>query len=92
MKIALFKDARYDWSSPTVWTAEEDKIPLEGYTRCSEIVDVEFPPLSNEEVVRQSLDALDEQERKLRNEFQKQLDGIKNRRAELQALTYIPAA
>lgn len=92
MKIALFKDVKYDWTTATPWTAEDDESPLSGYTRVSEIVDVEFPPLSKDEVVRQSLDCLDEQEKTIRNDFQKALDGLNNRRAELQSLTFVPAA
>lgn len=92
MKIALFKDVKYDWTSPTPWPAEDDNAPLEGYTRVSEIVDVEFPPLSKDEVVQQALDCLDEQEKKLRNDFQKALDGLNTRRAELQQLPFIPAS
>lgn len=91
MKIALFKDVKYDWTSSTPWQADEDDCALPGYTRVSEIVDVEFPPLSKDEVVRQSLDVLDEQEKKIRNEFQKALDGLNDRRAQLQSLTFVPA-
>lgn len=92
MKLALFKDVKYDWSTPTVWEADDEHGVMEGYSRVSEIVEVEFSPLPKEDVVQQSLNALNVQEQKLREEFQKHLNGIQNRRAELQSLTYVPAA
>jgi hypothetical protein len=89
MKIALFKSTQY---------ANSDPMPcgeyMEGsrdYARTSEYVDVEFPKLCDEAVVKQQLDALDRTERELREQFESHLNGIKARRAELQALTYVPA-
>jgi hypothetical protein len=92
MKIALFKDVKYDWSTPVAWSVEDGSASLTGYTRVSETVEVDFPPLPKEEVARQSLDLLDAEELTLRSGFQQQLDSIKNRRAEIQSLTYTPAA
>lgn len=89
MKLALFKNTTYSSSTPQAcgeW--------MEGqrdYARVSEYVDVEFPPLADEAVIKQQLDALDRTEQELREQFQRHLDGIKNRRAELQALMYVPA-
>jgi hypothetical protein len=92
MKVALFKDSTYEWAVPLVWSAEEDACSLSGgYVRISEIVDVEFPPLSTDAVVEQQLSELDRREREARELFHDQLERIKSRRAELQSLTYIPA-
>lgn len=89
MKIALFKDPKYEWSEPVPWLADRG---LSDYAMISEVIDVEFPPLSRDAIVRQQLDALDKKEAEVRAEFQRQLDAFKGRRAELQALTYVPAA
>lgn len=88
MRIALFKNATFEWAEPHPW---KEGSSLEGYVQISEVVDIDFPPLSAETIVRGQLDALDVKEQELRNAFQKTLDAITNRRAELQSLTYVPA-
>lgn len=89
MKVALFKDITWQHSTPT--PCSESMETLDMYARVSEYVEVDFPPLSTDAAVKQQLDALDRTEKELRNQFQQKLGGIENRRAELQALTYVPA-
>ena len=58
------------------------------YVRISEFVEVEFPPLHNDEVVQRQLDGLDRVEQALREKFQEALGGLERQRAELRAITY----
>lgn len=90
MKVALFKSTEYSWATPI--PSEETLENCETYVRVSEYAEVDFPPLSNDIVIQQQLDALDRTEQQLRLKFQERLDTINNQRAELQSLTYIPAA
>jgi hypothetical protein len=90
MKLALFKSTEYSTSIPQ--PCGEWMEVSKGYARVSEYVDVEFPPLADEAVIKQQLDALDRTEQELREQFQRHLNGINDRRAELQALTFVPAS
>jgi len=89
MKIALFKNAGYELATPVPaggWM-EGDKI----FIRISEYVDVEFPPISDGEIIQKRLDALDHAETELRTKFQDALGGIERQRQELRAITLQPA-
>ena len=90
MKLALFKNTT--WSSSDAHPCGEHMENSNDWARVSEYVDIEFPSLSDEAAIKQQLDALDRTEQELRAKFQQHLEGIKNRRAELQALTFTPAA
>lgn len=92
MKIALYKNTTYSYSQPFVGEFRDDESRRQSeYARCSGIVEVEFPPLTEQAEVELQLQALEGTEQQVRNEFQKKLDAIKSRRAELQALTFVPA-
>jgi hypothetical protein len=89
MKVALFKDITLNGATP--FPAGEHFEGLREYARVSEYTEVEFRALSTETVVKCQLDALDRTEAEIRQQFQTRLDAINNRRAELQALTFVPA-
>jgi hypothetical protein len=91
MKIALYKNTTYAYSCAFVNEVSdgENERPSE-YARCSGVVDVEFPPLTEQAEVELQLASLEHSEQLVRTEFQKKLDTIKQRRAELQALTFVP--
>lgn len=89
MKVALYKDITYKHA--VAFPSGESFESMEGYARVSEFVDIEFPALTTDAVVKQQLDALDRAEGELRRQFQMKLDGIENRRAELKAITFVPA-
>lgn len=94
MKLALYRNTtyRHSGSFPSMFCDEDDDNSHGSeYARVSEPVEVEFPPLSTEAVIKQQIDALDRTEQQIREDFQQKLDAIQNRRAELQALTYVPA-
>lgn len=95
VKVALYKNTTYKWCAGMVFSITEDGEEFSDrnkeYARVSEIVEVEFPPLSDEAVIRAQLDSLDETEQQIRVEFQHKLNALTERRAELQALTFVPA-
>lgn len=94
-KVALYKNTTYKWGDPMVMGIDEDGEEFSDrnkeWARVSEIVEVEFPALSDETVIRAQLDSLDKTEQQIRLEFGQKLQALKERRAELQALTYTPA-
>ena len=83
MKIALYKSTAYGWE--TAFEVGDDK--FDHYVRISEIFDIEFVPLPENEVIEAQLSAFDKQEQKAREEFQKALDSINDNRGKLRALT-----
>lgn len=87
-KLAVFKSLRHGHES----VCGEIFDTFEDYARLTEFVEIDFPPLRNEEVVQKQLDALDRAEGELRNKFQEALSGIERQREELRAITYTPAA
>jgi hypothetical protein len=95
VKVALYKNTTYKWGTPMVFGIDEDGEEFsdrnKDWARVSEIVEVEFPSLSDETVIRAQLDSLDKTEQQIRMEFQHKLNALKERRAELQALTFTPA-
>lgn len=58
------------------------------YTRVSEIIEVEFTPLTPEVIVPAQLKVLDAAEAELRNKFNEKLSELNTRRANLLALTH----
>lgn len=91
MKIALYKNLTYD--STTIlqqpdWLpqGEREKYEMSGYARVSEWIDVEFPPITNDEVIQSALRSIDKAEQEVRERFQAELDRFKNMRANLLAL------
>jgi hypothetical protein len=96
MKLALYKNTTYahssEFPSTVSYDADGNEDPHGEYARVSAVVDVEFPALTEEASIKLQLDALDNTEQTIRNEFQQKLNAITNRRSELQALTFTPAA
>lgn len=60
------------------------------YTRVSEFVEVDFPPLPVGVIVEGKLAKLDEAEKELRNQFQKKLNDLTEARAKLLSLSHEP--
>lgn len=91
MKIALYKLPHGSITPYEVYYSGEAERCPEGWARMSNIINVEFPPLDDQEVIERQLKAIDEEERIIRNDFQRRLDEFKERRANLQALTHVEA-
>ena len=75
------------WSQPQ-YTDEGDAWTIDGYTRITEWVDVEFPALPPEVIVPAQLTALDRQAEEVKAEFAAKLREIADARASLLALTH----
>ena len=75
------------WSQPQ-YTDEGDAWTIEGYTRITEWVDVEFPDLGAEDLVPAQLAALDRKAEEVKAEFTAKLREIAEARASLLALTH----
>lgn len=86
MKIAKYKHIGSGYSYETV--ASEDLSTSPEFVRLSEFVDVDFPPLSNSEVIGKQLAALDLAEIDVREKFEGALNTIKRQRSELMALPH----
>ena len=74
------------WSQPQ-YTDEGDAWTIEGYTRLTEWVDVEFPALPLEVIVPAQIAELDRRAEKVKAEFTAKLREIADARASLLALT-----
>lgn len=87
MKYAQFKDPKFGYI--TIVAREDNDLdrPFLSDVRVSEWVDVNFPPLPQEDVVRGHLDALDAEQRKLVAEHLAALQKIAEARAKLLSLT-----
>jgi hypothetical protein len=71
---------------------DDDEVSLPGYVRVSDIVEIEFPPLSDDAVVAGAIRALDETRAELSREFARKLADIDRQKAELLAITHqVPA-
>lgn len=92
MKIALYKDLKFDFISVTAQPgflpeAEREMYERPGYARVSEWIDVEFPPLSNDAVIQSALRSIDIAEQEAREKFHAELVKFNDMRSNLLALT-----
>lgn len=87
MKIAKFKSL--DCGYETVHTNGLDG--SDSYVRISEYVDVEFPPLPNDELIQGAVVALDRKREQVSEEFTRKLADIDRQKSELLAITHQPA-
>ena len=91
-RIAMFQrgvDSTWTttWSQPQ-YTDEGDAWTIDGYTRITEWVDVEFPALPPEVTVPAQIAALDRKAEEVKAEFAAKLREIADARASLLALTH----
>lgn len=66
------------------------EVPMENYVRISEPVKVDFASAGTEAMVRNAVEALTAQERKVVDELNKKLADIRERKQQLLALTHQP--
>lgn len=81
------KYAKFSIGHGTEHITSEEMAKYSDLPRLSEWVEIDFPPRAPEELVPEQLAALDQQEMLLRGAFQKEMDKLKERRANLLALT-----
>ena len=58
------------------------------YVQLSEVIEVEFPELSNKDVVKSQVDILDKQMTKVRADSEAAITALEGRKQELLAITY----
>lgn len=66
---------------------DHDK-PMSDYARISQVVEVSFAGLSNDEAIQNAVAALNEAERQAVNELNRRITDIRTRKAKLLALTH----
>ena len=81
MKVALFRNIKHDFVSVSDLDIANDE-----YIRESEWVEVEFPPLSSEEMAAKKIGILESMKKDLQAKTQQRLNEIDRQIAELQAL------
>lgn len=93
MKIALFKTDYGPLVSFEFQTYEGANNDVRaGYPRCTEWVDVEFPPLPVGDVIAAEVTLLDAQIKKVTEQWHKAVAEINDRKRELLSLTHTPDA
>ena len=85
MKLALYKGMHTTLPLQFHQFREDDS--TSEFVRITEVVEVDFPPLPPEVTVPAELAKIDAAEAELREKFQRALDGLTTRRANLRALT-----
>lgn len=92
MKIAIFRKVMGPTWNLDMIVQEKDFSPdgiyVREYTQITDWVEVEFQPLSDEQVVTGQLKQLDTVERELRNQFADKLAAVAEARAKLQSIAH----
>lgn len=88
MKYARFTDPTINMTSIVERDDDDLDRPFLSDVRVSEWVEVTFPPRATEEIVQQSLAALDAEQRELVAKHLDELQKIANARAKLLSLTH----
>lgn len=86
MKLVLAKNVRLDFEC--VREADYFDRCDDEYVQISEVVEVEFPPLQESEIVTEQLRVLDTLKKDVQAEAQKRINDIEQRKAELLAIEY----
>jgi hypothetical protein len=102
-KVAFYVDSKFGFTHVAAvryethdkhWNplpeGELREVPLSGSVRISEPVEVTFRPIDDKAIVRNAVEAIDEEERKLYAELNRKLADLKERKNQLLALTYQP--
>lgn len=84
MKIAKYKDVEFGFEV----VGNEFLDNVESYVRISEFVDVEFPPISSDELIQKHVSVLDKAREKVVTEFTRKLADIDRRKSELLSITH----
>jgi hypothetical protein len=79
-------DERYD----PLPDGETREVPIDGYVRVSEPIDLTFKAVASDEVVQNAVASLDAAERKAIQELNAKIAAIREQKAQLMALTHQP--
>lgn len=77
----------YDIEQRIDWFAQNDT----NYARISEYVEVDFPDRAQAEVVTEQLSGLEVLEKQVEDDYASKISAIRQKRRELEALTYQPS-
>jgi hypothetical protein len=88
MKYAQFKDMKFGWINVVGRHESDLERPYCDTVRVSEWIEIDFPPLPDNEVVPQQLAALDRKQQELVREHLAALQKIADQRAKLLCLTH----
>lgn len=67
---------------------QQREVAIPGYVRVSEVIEVCFEAIANDEIVAKAVESLNEQERKTIDELNQKLAAIREKRSQLLALTH----
>jgi hypothetical protein len=80
--------SRHDEHCRPLPEGQRREFPIEGYTRVSEPLTVSFIALDTNTLVRNAVEALNEEERKTIDELNRKLAQIRDKKSQLLALTH----
>jgi hypothetical protein len=80
----------YDEHYRSLPEGQKREYPFEGYVRISEPVEIKLTPTNNDEIVARAVESLNEEERRAEADLNKKISGIREKKAQLLALTYQP--
>jgi hypothetical protein len=87
--VALFRDIK--WGHLVVMRMHREDFTLPDYVRISDVIDVSFPPLTDDAVTAGAIRALDTRREQVVEKFTDELRQIDRQRSELLAITSVSA-
>lgn len=78
----------YDERHQLLSEGQKREYPFEGYVRISEPLEIQFSAISNDEMIAKAVESLNEEERKVIDELNRKIAGIREKKSQLLALTY----
>ena len=82
------KNMEFDFNSVVIVNNDKFDHFLDEYVQLSEVIEVDFPELSNEAVINNQVAALDKQMTKVRADSEAAITALEGRKQELLAITY----
>lgn len=90
MKLALYRLAEYPKSEGSVYEATKYKEEDPAWVRVSEIVEVDFPPRDQDEIIQESIIGIDNEIAKELRDHLVRVSDLKRTKSELLSLAYEP--
>ena len=87
-KVVLLKSMKHDYESITETEGDLSYYLENDYVQLSEIVEIDFPELNNDSVIKTQVAVLDKQITKVMADSEVQINKLKARKQELLAITH----
>ena len=88
-KIVLMRSVEFNYDTVMILGDNENlDFWKDEYVQLSEVIEVEFPELSNKDVVKSQVDLLNKQMTKVRADSEAAITALEGRKQELLAITY----